>query len=470
MPVKTLNSIEIQKKGKLSDVDFESIDDQLIKAINNLSKKNKEIWTSPEYNRRDNVHCFFQYPAMMVPPVQNYLINAVTQLRPDIKYMLDPFMGAATTIVTSMRNDLNCFGQDINPLAILLAKVKTGPYYYASFKKKATSVIERALSDNSNKIEKKFPGREKWFKENTSIELSRLVRSIRKDNSLTARRFFWITLAETVRLTSNDRTSTYKLHARNIDDLDDWNPSPLEVFQKLIMNNIEDIKNHCDILKLERVLTNGAYNKKVSISLIDSRIKIKMPRKERKSVRFDLLVSSPPYGDNKTTVPYGQHAYLPLQWIDLADIGRNITSQCLNSTSEIDNRSLGGKLKKIPTKALNRLYIKTPTLQNTINVLKIDHIEKVSKVLNFIYDFDKALDEIIASSKKNAYLVWTIGNRNVGGMEIKNDTILMELMQYRNLKFVKEINREILNKRMAKRNESAATMNTEKILIFRKNG
>ena len=43
---------------------------------------------------------------------------------------------------------------------------------------------------------------------------------------------------------------------------------------------------------------------------------------------YDLLVTSPPYGDNRTTVPYGQHAFLPLQWVELSDIGKDIPYDC----------------------------------------------------------------------------------------------------------------------------------------------
>ena len=59
----------------------------------------------------------------------------------------------------------------------------------------------------------------------------------------------------------------------------------------------------------------------------------------------DLLVTSPPYGDNPSTVPYGQYSYLPLQWIDLDDIHEDIDSSYLRSTHEIDTRSLGGSKK-----------------------------------------------------------------------------------------------------------------------------
>ncbi|MBL7883757.1 MAG: site-specific DNA-methyltransferase, partial [Bacteroidia bacterium] len=187
-----------------------------------------------------------------------------------------------------------------------------------------------------------------------------------------------------------------------------------------------------------------------------------------KDCEFDLLVSSPPYGDNKTTIPYGQHAYLPLQWIDLNDIDHKVSEDLLRTTLEIDSRSLGGKIKKFSTAEMDFILAKSPTLKKTIKRLSQNHSAKIKKVLSFIFDFDKSLELIVKSVKTNGYFIWTIGNRNVGETTIQNDKILIDLMSRRGAKLVKTINRKILNKRMALRNDSSTTMNKEKILIFRK--
>lgn len=457
-----------RKKKKV--VDYGAIDRKLIRAIDKLSKENKRIWTSPNYNRRENVHSFFQYPAMMVPIVQKHLIETVTTLRPDIKIMLDPYMGSGTSIIASMQSGLSCYGQDINPLAILLSRVKSGPYQYIAFRSKAKELIALAKQDDSIRILKNFPNREKWFKSNVSIELSRLVRAIRKEKSIAARRIFWVTIAETVRLTSNDRTSTYKLHARPDEEIARRNPSPISVFENLIKNIIDDVKSHAIILRDNDLIRNGSYRKKISISLVNSRQRIKQSLKLGRPVLFDLLVSSPPYGDNKTTIPYGQHAYLPLQWIDLKDIDPKVTSDCLKSTSAIDSQSLGGKRTAIQLKELEDLFDQAPVLERTIKSLGKQHKDKVKKVVNFIYDFKVSLDLIGKSIKPNGYMIWTIGNRRVGDIQIKNDRILIELLEFQKNKLVKVIGRTILNKRMARKNQASLTMNKEKILIFRKSG
>ncbi len=72
--------------------------------------------------------------------------------------------------------------------------------------------------------------------------------------------------------------------------------------------------------------------------------------RQRSKKKYDLLISSPPYGDNATTVTYGQFSYLPLQWIDLDDINESVDKELLNLQNKIDSSSLGGSLKEAAEK------------------------------------------------------------------------------------------------------------------------
>lgn len=68
--------------------------------------------------------------------------------------------------------------------------------------------------------------------------------------------------------------------------------------------------------------------------------------------------------------------------------------------------------------------------------------------------------------KSNAYYVWTIGNRFVGGREIPNSEVLLDLMEYRGINLLYTAERNILNKKQACKNRSSRTMEKEQILIF----
>lgn len=451
-----LTPIALKNKNK-------DLDKLIVKKLTELTNENSHIWTSPKYDRSQNVHRFFQYPAMMVPIVQQTLIEILTSTDNSIKTILDPFMGSSTSIVAGMMNGLSCYGQDINPLSILLSKVKTYCYDAETVEILSRKLMNFIRKDSGNIIEKNFNGINKWFNPFVAVELSKIVRNIRRCENIEIRRLFWITLAETVRLSSNDRTSTFKLHIRPETEIKERNVLPIDVFERLLLRNIEDIKTHDKILSFKKLISKKGYKKTISILFKNSSEVIKVPNKG-----VDLLVSSPPYGDNSTTVPYGQHAFLPLNWIDLKDIDDLITEDLLSTISAIDKRSLGGNLTLPPEEIINNLYKASPSLKNIINELNLTHPDKTSKVICFTNDLNKVLEKCSEAVRKDGYFVWTIGNRRVGGLEIPNNKILIELLEIKGIKLIYELKRDILNKRMAQRNRSTLTMSTEDILIFRK--
>lgn len=446
----------------------EAIDRLIIEEIDKLTAADNKFWSSPDHDRSEYLHSFFQYPAMMVPVVQRKLIEIITQKKPTIKNVLDPYMGSGTSLVACMENGLDCYGQDINPLAILVSKTRTGPYYINAIKERKEGFFELFENDKSIKIEANFKGLKKWFKDSVAIELSKIVRAIRKEERPAIRRFYWVILAEIVRLTSNDRTSTFKLHIREAQEIENRNLSPIQEFKIHFENCIEDLKWYSDLLIEANKLSKGAYVGQVSLKLLDSKESVYTAT--NKNAFFDLVVTSPPYGDNKTTVTYGQHSYLPLQWIDLTDIHELATSDFLKTTSEIDSRGLGGKLKQIPSEQLSILFKNSPSFQEVYSKLNDTAPDKLKKVVCFINDLYLSIINIHTSLKANAYQIWTVGNRNVGGLEIPNDKIIMELIENQGSLLIKKISREILNKRMAKRNKESELMSFEDILIFRKLG
>jgi len=450
------------------DLAPEEIDRQICDEINDLTREDNQIWSSPDHDRREYVHSFFQYPAMMVPVVQKRLIEIILSSKPSITNVLDPYMGSGTSLVACMENGLDCFGQDINPLAVLVTLTRTGPFYFKAIARKKEDFFNLIKQDRSIKSEANFIGLKKWFKEDVIQELSKIVRAIRQEERLAIRRFYWVILAETVRLTSNDRTSTFKLHARPQNEIRERNLSPIEYFTKHFENCLEDIELYASLLSDSNKLSKGAYIGNVVLNLADSKDFIYSPGKEEGF--FDLLVTSPPYGDNKTTVTYGQHSYLPLQWIDLEDIDKSASDDFLKSTSEIDSRGLGGKIKKISEVELEEMFNASPAFKLTYKKVAALDKARLNKVVTFFSDIFLSIKNIHKMLKVNTYQVWTVGNRTVGGEEIPNNKIMSEFIQSQGSILVKVINREILNRRMAKRNNSASLMTFEDILIFRKIG
>lgn len=73
-------------------------------------------------NTKKYTHCFHPYPAMMIPQVAERILDEFGQ---NSKILFDPYCGSGTSLVEANLRGINAIGTDINPLARLIAKVKT---------------------------------------------------------------------------------------------------------------------------------------------------------------------------------------------------------------------------------------------------------------------------------------------------------------------------------------------------------
>lgn len=425
-----------------------------------------DFWSSKDRDRTDSAHSIFQYPAMMVPLVQRRLLGAVLEARPEIQSVYDPFVGSGTSLVSGMHYGLNVYGNDINPLAVLISRVRTARSVKLSVDAIAEQVVSKAAADGRRTIETSMSNREKWFRADVSLELSRLRRAIRKCDDLWVRRFLWVTLAETVRLTSNDRTSTYKLHARPASDIEKRSLSPIAIFRNLARQNAASFWTFRGHLKEAEKVKFTKYVAQTDVRIGDTR---NAQSRWGDAAPFDLLMTSPPYGDNLTTVTYGQHSYLPLHWIDFQDIDPAADIATLRTTHEIDRRSLGGKTSN-DVWAEAKLLEASPRLKRFVDTLPSKPADARTRLIRFYTDFGASLDSILNVMKPDSYMIWTVGNRNVAGLQVPTDLVLGELFEGLKCKVVTILTRRIHHKRMPDRNASSATMREEKILLVRKVG
>jgi len=430
--------------------------------VENFSAISNEVLNGKNHKRSEFVHRLFQYPAMMVPTAQEPLLKIMSDYLPEKSWVFDPFMGSATSLVTAMKYGFNLYGQDINPLSVLISKVKTGPYCNDQLESELSLVFDEIKQDKSNRTDINFTNIDKWFNIRVKTDLSKIRRAILKLDNLNIRRFLWVSFAETIRLTSNDRTSTFKLHARPIDEIKKRNVFPIQVFKELVLRNLNDLKNYKKILDESGLIEDGYYKRSVEINWGDTTKPVKSDNK------FEVMFTSPPYGDNHTTVTYGQFSYLPLQWIPIEDICETIPYNYLETTLAIDRKSLGGK----PIKEINLVKEELCSYSNTLGEFYtslLDHeYSKAFKVLYFYNDLFISIKNILDALTDNAFLVWTIGNRHVVGKELNNSKILSELLESFGVNLISDLKRDILNKRMPARNNYSQTMKKENVLIFRK--
>ena len=438
-------------------------DDRIIRRLECLSGTDGDYWAFRRRAKRPQAQGLTQYPAMMVPAMQRELVSVVADVDGRVATVCDPFAGSGTTLVECMRLGLNYLGQDINPLAVLLCRTKAGPFRTDRLADTVKDVVTRAGADRASAAEADFPGLEKWFCSTAITDLSRIRRAIRTVEHTWCRRVLWTGLAETVRLTSNSRTSTFKLHIRRPDELQSRRVDPVETFTRIASDMTQRLHEEATALEEAGYLSaDGSYRGDVIIRLGDS-AEVVPPAPSG----YDLLVTSPPYGDNTSTVPYGQYSYLPLQWIDLHDIDEDADPTYLRSTHEVDARSLGGSRKNAVHQIQDLLTV-SPSLKKTLR--RLDHLpaDRAGRVAAFCRDLDGSLRLMLKALRADGYMIWTVGNRRVGGAAVPTDAILEELLVSKGSRLITRIDRNIPTKRMATRNAITNTMRHEAILVFRK--
>lgn len=386
--------------------------------------------------RKNDIHGVSLYPATMIAPVQHVILANIFNEN-NISSVYDPYHGSGTALFEAAKLDLNCniTGCDINPLAHLITYSKL---------KGVTQKIKDDIQSLFDFIEKapeydfEFHNINKWFRADIIYSLKKIRWAITQISSKRNRAFFWIVFANIIRKYSNSRSSTYKLHIKDIVDINKLQNNVIRDFQKQVENNYQKF-------------TLKAPN----VTLLKGDI-LKMSRKlgDRS---MDLTITSPPYGDNGTTVPYGQFSSLALFWINPEDL--NLEGWELDNYSKIDRMSLGGQCKNALT-AFGKTLI-APYL-NKISA------DKQPKVINFFADYFVSLDDICRVTDK--YIVMTLGNRTVDRININLTEITSQYLEFNGFILVETLSRDIPMKRIPRKtskvgNEAVSSMNEEFVII-----
>jgi site-specific DNA-methyltransferase (cytosine-N4-specific) len=89
---------------------------EIIKLLDNID------WNFKTAKTQYLSHTFHPYPARFIPQIPSTFIKLFTK---EGEIVLDPFVGCGTTLVEAFLHNRNSVGIDLNPLAVLISKVKT---------------------------------------------------------------------------------------------------------------------------------------------------------------------------------------------------------------------------------------------------------------------------------------------------------------------------------------------------------
>ena len=403
-------------------------------------------WDFRGEKTKSYTHGLHTYPAMFIPQVANRLLQKYSK---EGDMVCDIFCGSGTALVESRVLRRNAVGIDLNPLAIFLADVKTTEIDPRLLQAEYFALLDRISQIKDTEVIKpEFNNLDFWFNEKVIIKLAKIKKAIREIKDKKIQNFFMVGFSEIVRFSSNTKNGEFKLVRIKKEKLDNHDPDVLRFFKKKTESNIVGMKSYFE---------NVDNSTKVKIIFGDS-------SKDNgiKENSIDCIITSPPYGDSRTTVAYGQFSRLSAQWIDIFDNP--------NEASGVDNELLGGQNIKQLDNPLKSKYLSDALLR-----IAAKDEKRAREVLSFNIGLNDCMKQAYKILKKNSYFCLVIGNRQVKQVRIPTDFIIAEMGE--NLGFVCEdiIVRNIPGKRMPAKNsptnvsgELEETMNKESIVVLRK--
>ncbi|MDU3845247.1 MAG: hypothetical protein E7G71_10185 [Clostridium perfringens] len=481
-------------KNQLKNIDKEIIEE--------LKKLPLDYWDFKNEDTKELTHGIHTYPAVMVYPISRNIIKIVKKYQ-EVNVFMDPFMGSGTCLVEGILAGMDeVYGTDLNPLARLISKVKTTHLHYEDVRnaidkieekinriynkyesildniysylnEKSIDITEKATvkdgwghnapsilreymtKNNINLYIPEFKNLGFWFVPNAILELQIIKNNILEIDNDDIRDFVWIAFSEVTRLVSNRRNSEFKMYRMPAEKVVNFRPDVKKEFFKILERNADKMHNFYDICD------DKTKETKVHIFNNDTRYLKDIPDNY-----IDLVVTSPPYGDSRTTVAYGEFSRLSLQWVNLEELSdKEITG--------IDKNLMGGT--KFAKGFEYDLY--SNTLKESLDkILECDkNIERAGDVYSFYKDLQKAIESITKKCKKNSYQFWVVGNRTVKNETLKTSDIIIEMAEKFGLEHVYTIGRNISNKVMPSLNsptnevgKKVTTMTNEHIVILRK--
>ena len=390
---------------------------------------------------------------MMIPQVAGRLMEKYGQ---NAKTVADPFIGSGTTLVEAkVHHSLEtAYGIDINPLGRLMSKVKSTPLDTELLKRSLNGIVERyrvRIGSDETYFIPDAPNLGLWFKPRVIRSLSVLRECINDidmydaETAGDAKDFFLLAFSGIVRSVSNTRNSEFKLYRMTEADVAEHNPDVIAEFVMKAEYNIAGMR------EFGKVCNDCTVN----ILAEDMRYRTSIDPETA-----DIVVTSPPYGDSRTTVAYGQFSRLSLEWLDL-DTDENIR--------QLDARGLGGRKagtgNEVPLETLHEILAKISSADE----------KRAAEVFSFYDDLFKCIKETDRIMKHGAPVCFVVGNRTVKKMNIPTDEIIAELFEHLGHEHLETVIRNIPNKRMPSENspanragDTSPTMTKEHIVILRK--
>ncbi len=407
-----------------------------------------EDWNFEHDNTRYLTFGLHDYPARLIPQIperliRRYLLKKGSQQKDLL--VVDPFCGSSAVLTQARLLNLNTFGNDINPLATLIAKVHATPIHLDSFRS-GLEQFQHSLNDALGSIAGRdrrevpiyeFPNHRHWFKKDVLRDLSLIRMVIQEQTDPDVQNFLNFCFSITQFAVSNiDKGSSRFIRIMK--------PNKLAAHHPRVFESFEKTKQHAAkrVIAFSETVDPSNYT---TVNLGDTRT---LPLTDESA---DIVVTSPPYGEEKNTIGYARWSKLSLYWLGLEKDYIRAQATLALGIKKADSIYSPSK------SALKKLKI----------AAKIDS-DRAMESVTFFDDYHTCLHEIARILPPQKYACIIVGNRSIKRIPVNMNTITIELAQTVDLFHVTTYFRGIPHKMIASTTPTGSTINQENIIIFQK--
>ncbi len=416
----------------------------------------------PELKSSDRyTHLIHTYPAKLLVHIPYFFLNnsILSKLGDNV---LDPFNGTGTVYLESLLAGRNAYGADSNPLARLIARVKSTKYNTENLSNILTDVVSNSISSNERHLPD-VVNCDMWFSKRNKDDLSKILFQINKIEDEDIKNFMLVSFSNCVKKVSyadprvsvpvrlnskkyEDRPELKEKTEKKIDEID--NVNVFEKFRTITLDNIKRFKKlestFIDNYKANHISNDARrlYNCNQELDFLENDL-------------IQLIITSPPYAGAQK---YIRSSSLNLGWTGLANV---------SELSTLDKKNIG---REIYNK--NEIFIVKTGIKDAdllIEKIALINISRANIACKYLTEMKIALDEMIRVLKNGGNLVLVIGNNKICGFEFNTQAYLTEYIVEKGLNLEFKLIDDIASYGlMTKRNKTADIISREYILVFKK--
>ena len=381
-----------------------------------------------DQNSTNSLHNFHSFPAKFPPQLPLKCIQALTGPNDRV---LDPMTGSGTTVLEALLSGRHGIGFDIDPLALLITRVKATPLDTTDLIKTGNKILNKARAEVKNKRNELMEDGRKnwdqktrefidyWFLPETQTELIALRKQIGQIEDPMIKDFFDLAFSSTIITKSGGVSLAFDLgHTRPhrakvvivngnrleiADNLSKFSPQRIEILTKHIRPAIDEFKKKYK-QNLKGLLGKLSRLTPPDISFADAQ---EMPLGNNS---IDLIVTSPPYASN--AIDYMRAHKFSLIWMGypIHDLGQK------------RNEYIGSEA----TKHFNFEALPGYTTKIVADLSQID--KKRGHVLHRYYsEMTRVLKEMFRVLKPGKSAIVVVGSSTMRGKDTKTGDCLAEI-------------------------------------------